>query len=56
MTKGEESILASFGRMYALHTVENMYYGAPLNTYATHYQAWLAGNKLGGWYDIERIL
>lgn len=56
MRKSEDLILAAFGRMYVLVTIEALYYNGPLRTYSTHYRAWLAGCAHGGWYDIERIL
>lgn len=41
--------------MFVLVTVEALYYGEPLRTYATHEAAYMAGVRLFGWWDIERV-
>lgn len=41
--------------MYVLITVDALYYGGELRTFATHAAAYRAGNALAGWYDIEFI-
>lgn len=42
--------------MYALITVSALYYDAPLLTFSTHRDAWIAGRAMGGWFDIEEIV
>lgn len=36
--------------MYVVVTV-----GGPINTYASHADAFRAGAKLGGWFEVERV-